>query len=328
MARVLTALQPTGNLHIGNYFGAIEPLLQLQEENENTLFVVDYHAITIPQEPKELRQNILYATAVYLAAGVDPEKTLLFQQSQVSQHTELAWVLNCLTYMGELERMTQFKDKGKGKIDTVSVGLFDYPVLMAADILLYDTEVVPVGDDQRQHVELARDIAKRFNNKFGETFVVPKAVVRKEGARILGLDNPENKMSKSAPSAKNYLSLLDDEVTITKKIKSAVTDSESTISYDPKNRKAVSNLLTIFSLSTGKPIETIVSEFEGKGYGDFKEALAKSVVAYFSPLQKQVATLLKNENELIAVLDQGAKKAAIKAEETMRRVRSAIGTQL
>ena len=199
---------------------------------------------------------------------------------------------------------------------------------MAADILLYDTEVVPVGDDQRQHVELARDIAKRFNNKFGETFVVPKAVVRKEGARILGLDNPENKMSKSAPSAKNYLSLLDDEVTITKKIKSAVTDSESTISYDPKNRKAVSNLLTIFSLSTGKPIETIVSEFEGKGYGDFKEALAKSVVAYFSPLQKQVATLLKNENELIAVLDQGAKKAAIKAEETMRRVRSAIGTQL
>lgn len=328
MARVLTALQPTGNLHIGNYFGAIQPLLELQEENENTLFIVDYHAITVPQDPEELRKNILYATAVYLAAGVDPEKTLLFQQSRISQHTELAWVLNCSTYMGELERMTQFKDKGKDRGDAVSVGLFDYPVLMAADILLYDTQIVPVGDDQRQHVELARDIAKRFNNKFGDTFVVPKAVIRKEGARILGLDNPDNKMSKSAPSAKNFISLLDDEATMTKKIKSAVTDSESTIGYDPENRKAVSNLLTIFSLTTGKTIEEIVSEFEGKGYGDFKGALAEATVAYFKPLQEKVATLLENEDELKAILDRGATQAAIKAEATMQRVREKIGIQL
>lgn len=329
MARVLTALQPTGNLHIGNYFGAIDPLLDMQEEgNENHLFIVDYHAITVPQDPVALRQNIIYATAVYLAAGIDIEKTILFQQSRIPQHTELSWILNCVTYMGELERMTQFKDKSRNKGDNVSVGLFSYPVLMAADILLYDTDFVPVGEDQIQHLELARDIAKRFNNKFGDTFVVPEPRIRKKGARIMGLDNPENKMSKSAESPKNYISLLDEEDVVRKKIRSAVTDSESTIAFDPENRKAVANLLTIFSLVTKKPVEEIVKAYEGKGYGDFKGDLAEATVAWLKPLQEKVNTYLENEDELKRVLDIGAEKALIKAEATMKRVREKIGIML
>jgi tryptophanyl-tRNA synthetase len=328
MSRILTALQPTGNLHIGNYFGAIEPLVEKQNKNENYLFIVDYHAITIPQDPAELRKNILYATAVYLAAGVDPEKTILFQQSRIAEHTELAWVLNCLTYLGELERMTQFKDKSKNKSETVSLGLFSYPVLMAADILLYGTEIVPVGDDQRQHVELARDIAKRFNNRYGETFIVPKAVVRKSGSRILALDNPENKMSKSAVSEKSYISLLDDEKTMIKKIKSAVTDSESAISFDPENRKAVSNLLSIFSLVTGSSIKKIVADYDGKGYGAFKEDLAEATVSYFKPLQQKIADHLKDEEELKIILNKGASKASAQAEQMMKCVREKIGITL
>ncbi|MEK7615436.1 MAG: tryptophan--tRNA ligase, partial [Patescibacteria group bacterium] len=250
MARVLTALQPSGILHIGNYFGAIEPFVNLQNDgNENFLFAVDYHAITVPQEPDKLRENLLFATATYLAAGVDPNKTTLFQQSRVSQHTELGWILNCLTNMGELERMTQYKDKVRGKGESVTVGLFDYPVLMAADIFLYDTEIVPVGEDQKQHVELARDLAERFNKRFGKTVVVPKPQIRKEGARIMALDNPESKMSKSAESEKGYISLMDDAKTVEKKIKGAVTDSEGTIIYDEK-RKGLANLITLYSLVT------------------------------------------------------------------------------
>ncbi|MBI4256847.1 tryptophan--tRNA ligase [Candidatus Uhrbacteria bacterium] len=339
MKRILTALQPSGILHIGNLFGAIEPMVKLQaDENptspsglrgasENLLFIVDYHAITVPQDPAELRHNILFATATYLAVGIDPDKTILFQQSRVNEHTELAWILNCLVHMGELERMTQYKDKARGKGEAVSVGLFDYPVLMAADILLYDTNVVPVGEDQKQHVELARDLAERFNSHFGETFVVPQPQIRKEGARIMGLDDPEKKMSKSASSEKNFISLMDDEASVLKKIKSAVTDSGSTITFD-KTRAGLANLLTIYSLVTGKPIDQIVTEYAGKGYGDFKIDLAGIVSTYLAPIQEKINDYLKDETKLLAILDQGAARAKTIAAKKMELVRQKIGVKL
>ena len=356
MSRVLTALQPTGILHIGNYFGAIEPFLHLQNAgNENFLFAVDYHAITVPQDPETLRKNLLFATAVYLASGVDPEKTTLFQQSHVLEHTELAWILSCIATMGELERMTQYKDKTKkitseekdrtveaanssdlrlskfdsnadasAKQTSVSVGLFTYPILMAADILLYDTEIVPVGEDQKQHVELARDLAQRFNARYGETFVVPKPVIRESGARIMGLDDPEKKMSKSATSEKNFISLMDDETTVLKKIKSAVTDSVGTIKFE-EHRKGISNLMTIYSLVTDMTTEQIENEFEGKGYGDFKAALAANISSFLLPMQEKIQELLKDENHLRRVLDIGAQKARAIATKKMIEVRKKIG---
>jgi len=328
MKRILTALQPSGVLHIGNYFGAIKQVVDLQKGNENFLFIVDYHAITVPQDPKELRKNILLAAATYLASGVDPNLTTMFQQSRVPQHTELAWILNCHTHMGELERMTQFKEKIKGKGESITVGLFDYPVLMAADILLYDTNIVPVGDDQKQHVELARDLAKRFNNKHGETFVIPEVHIHKASARIMGLDNPENKMSKSAQSPKNYISLLDDADTIMKKIKSAVTDSEGIIKFDLKKKPAVSNLMTIFSLVTKTSMKQIEIDYTGKGYGDFKNDLAEALNLYLKPLQAEIKAYLKNEDALIEILEAGADRAREFAERRMQKVRKRIGVQL
>ncbi len=328
MPRVLTALQPSGILHIGNYFGAIEPFVKLQNDgNENFLFAVDYHAITVPQEPAQLRQNLLFATATYLAAGVDPNKTILFQQSRLPQHTELAWILNCMTHMGELERMTQYKDKARNKGESVTVGLFDYPVLMAADIFLYDTEIVPVGEDQKQHVELARDLAERFNKRFGKTFVIPKPQIRKEGARIMALDDPESKMSKSAEHEKSYISLMDDAKTIEKKIKAAVTDSEGTIVYDEK-RKGLANLMTLYSLFTGKTFKEIEHEYKGKGYGEFKGNLANHLNAFLTPLQTRIHKYLEDETELKRILDQGGEKARVIAEAKMKQVRQAIGVTL
>ena len=327
MNRVLTALQPSGILHLGNYFGAIEPMTRLQEDNDLFMFVVDYHAITVPQDPKKLREQILFATAVYLAAGIKPNKTFLFQQSQVPQHTELAWVLNCLTGVGQLERMTQYKDKSE-KQDTVYAGLLNYPTLMAADILLYDTDVVPVGDDQKQHLELARDLAQRFNSRFGETFTVPKPRIREFGARIMGLDNAENKMSKSASSEKNYISLMDDDDTVINKIKSAVTDSGSSIKYDPENKPEISNLLTIYSLVTKRPVEDIAKDYAGKGYGTFKEELAENVLLWLKPLRAEIKAYLKNEDELIRVLEEGSEKAEKIAEHKMQQVRKHIGVAL
>ena len=328
MNRILTALQPSGFLHIGNLFGAIEPMVKLQSaENQNLLFIVDYHAITVPQKPQDLRRNILFAAATYLAVGIDPAKTILFQQSRVSEHTELAWILNCLVHMGELERMTQYKDKARGKGASISVGLFDYPVLMAADILLYDTNIVPVGEDQKQHVELARDIAQRFNKTFGETFVVPQPQIRKEGARIMALDDPEKKMSKSATSEKNYISLMDNAATVLKKIKSAVTDSGSTITYD-KQRPGLANLLTIYSLVTGTSINTLVAQYDGKGYGDFKIGLAGAVSAHLTPLQEKIKAYLDEEAELLRILDAGADRAKTLAEKKMKLVREKIGVKL
>ncbi len=327
MLRALTALQPSGLLHIGNYFGAMEPAIALQDEFNLAMFIVDYHAITVPQDPKELRKNILFATATYLAAGLNPEKTLLFQQSRVPEHTELAWILQCIAKMGETERMTQFKDKSRDKGESVSVGLFTYPVLMAADILLYGTNVVPVGHDQKQHVELARDLAIRFNRDYGETFVVPEPRIRKEGARIMGLDDPTKKMSKSSPTPKSYISLLDDAETIQKKIKSAVTDSGSEVKAGA-DRPALTNLLTIFSLVTKRSIEDIEADYEGKGYGAFKADLADAVVAYLQPLQTRIQAGLENEALLIEILDRGAENARARAEETMKKVRANIGVTL
>lgn len=324
MKRVLTGLQPSGLLHIGNYFGAVEPMVRLQGESEMFMFIPDYHAITVPQKPEELRKNILFATAVYLAAGIDPKKTILFQQSAVSQHTELGWVLNCVAKMGELERMTQYKDKATGKGENVSVGLFDYPILMAADILLYDTQQVPVGADQKQHVELARDLAMRFNKTFGDTFVIPEPLIRKEGARIMGLDSTEKKMSKSAASPKNYISLMDDAETVEKKIRSAVTDSGTEVKYSGSH-PALSNLLTIFSLVTGQPIKDIEKAYAGKGYGAFKLDLAVAVNAWLAPLQAKIKQHLANEAGLIKILDAGAAKAREIAEKKMKAVRARIG---
>lgn len=326
MAKALTALQPSGVLHLGNYFGAIEPAVALQAKHDLTMFVVDYHAITVPQKPEELRRNILYATACYLAAGIDPKKTVLFQQSAVPAHAELAWILNCVARMGELERMTQFKDKAGDKAEKVSVGLFTYPVLMAADILLYDTQVVPVGADQKQHVELARDLAMRFNRDFGDTFVVPEPSIRAEGARLMGLDDPAKKMSKSAASAKNYISLLDDEATVLKKVKAAVTDSGSEVKASAG--QALHNLLTIYSLVTRQKVADIEKEYVGKGYGDFKADLAEVISLWLKPLQAEIKTYLAHEDALIKVLAEGAEKANAHAERTMERVRERIGVAL
>ncbi len=323
MSRILTALQPSGFLHIGNYFGAIEPFVASQRGNENFLFIVDYHAITAPQKPDELRRNILFATATYLACGVDPNATTLFQQSRVHEHTELAWILNCSARMGELERMTQFKDKAKG----ASVGLFDYPVLMAADILLYDTNVVPVGEDQKQHVELARDLAERFNKTFGETFTLPEPQIRKLGARIMGLDDPSKKMSKSATSPKNYISLMDDQAAIRKKIAGAVTDTEKTIEYN-ESRPGLANLLTIYSLLTKQDFKQIKIDYAGKGYKEFKENLAEALILFLMPLQVKIKTYLEHEDELKKILDRGAAKAAEIAERKMKLVREKIGVAL
>jgi tryptophanyl-tRNA synthetase len=327
MSKSLTAIQPSGILHLGNYIGAIEPAVQAQREGELRMFVVDYHAITVPQKPEELRKDILLATATYLACGIDPKKTLLFQQSQVPQHTELAWILNCITRMGELERMTQYKDKAGNRGTSTSVGLFDYPVLMAADILLYDTDIVPVGEDQKQHVELARDLAIRFNRDFGETFVVPEPRIKKVGGRIMGLDDPTKKMSKSAASPKNYLSLLDDEETIRKKIMSAVTDNKGVVAYDEK-RLGISNLMTIFSIITKRTLEQIERDYVGKGYGDFKKDLAEALVLFLLPLQAKIKTYLKHEDDLIKILAAGSARARQEAEKKMELVRKRIGVKL
>lgn len=327
MKRVLTGLKPTNILHIGNYFGAIEPMVRLQAESEMTMFIPDYHAITVPQNPEELRKNTLFALAVYLAAGIDPEKTTLFPQSMVPQHTELCWILNCVAKMGELERMTQFKDKATGKGENVSVGLFDYPVLMAADILLYDTQQVPVGADQKQHVELTRDLAIRFNKTFGDTFTIPEPLIRKEGARLMGLDNPGKKMSKSAESPKNYISLMDDAATVEKKIRTAITDSGTEV-RGGADRPAISNLLTIFSLVTGDDVEDIETAYVGRNYGALKTDLALALNAWLAPLQEKVKAHMADEAGLIKILEAGAEKARAKAEKKMKAVRAKIGVAL
>jgi len=323
---IFSGIQSSGNLHIGNYLGAIKQWTELQNtgEYQNIFCVVDEHAITTPQYPAKLRSKILEVFTLYLALGIDPEKSIIFVQSNVPEHTELGWILNTITPIGELERMTQFKDKSK-KQKSVLAGLLNYPTLMAADILLYHTNIVPVGEDQLQHIELTRTIARKFNSTFGETFAIPEPFINKEGKRIMGLDDPLKKMSKSAENPKNYIALLDSPETIREKIKAAVTDSASEVKYDMENKPAVSNLLTIYSLFSGKAIAELEKEYEGKNYSVFKNDLAEIIIEGLSPIQKKYKELSANPDYLKKVLRDGAEKAKAIASQTMAEVRSKIG---
>jgi len=325
MKRIFSGIQPSGVLHLGNYLGAIKQFVELQKEDTECIYcVVDLHAITVPQEPEALKKNILSVAAIYLACGVDPEKSTIFVQSHRPEVTELSWILNCHTYMGELERMTQFKEKAGEKRASVSAGLFDYPVLMAADILLYQTTDVPVGEDQKQHVEITRDIAERVNNKYDQVFTVPNPFIKKETARIMGLDDPTKKMAKSAPTPLNYIALTDEPDVIRDKIKRAVTDSGSEVKA-ASDKPAISNLLTIFSGVSGKPIEALEKEFEGKNYSEFKGALAEAIVEFLTPIQKKYNELMAEPEKLREILDAGAKKLESDAKKTLTEVKSKVG---
>ena len=315
--RIFSGAQPTGELHIGNYLGALKNWVALQSEYESFYCIVNLHAITLPQEPKGLRQKTLDLARIYLAAGVDPATATIFIQSDVPEHAELTWVLSCNARMGELERMTQFKDKGKGNSERAGVGLFTYPILMAADILLYQTDLVPVGQDQKQHLELSRDLAIRFNRDFGETFKIPEPYIPKSGASIKSLQDPLKKMSKSDENVKGSIYLMDSPETITKKIKSAVTDSGTDISFDD-TRPAINNLLTIYQLVTGKSSEECVAHFEGKGYGQFKGELADATVEYLRPFQDHVKHY--TDEDLGEILKNGADKARTIASATLADV--------
>lgn len=320
--RIFSGAQPTGSLHIGNYLGALKNWVALQDEYEAFYCIVNLHAITLPQDPKTLRQKTLDLARIYLAAGVDPEKSTIFIQSDVPEHAELTWVLSCITRMGELERMTQFKDKGKGNTERAGVGLFTYPVLMAADILLYQTDLVPVGQDQKQHLELTRDLAERFNRDFGETFKIPEPYIPKAGASIKSLQDPSKKMSKSDDNPNGSIFLLDDADAITKKIKRAVTDSGTEITFD-EVRPAIANLLTIYQLLTGGSREDCVEHFAGKGYGQFKGELAETTTEFLRPFQKRIREY--DDDSLAAILRNGAEKARIVAAETLRDVYTKVG---
>ena len=324
---LLSGMQPSASsLHLGNYLGALTQWVKMQQTHNAHYVIVDLHAITMPQDPKELRENTRKTAAQYIAAGIDPEKSALFVQSHVPAHAQLAWVLNCITGFGEASRMTQFKDKSqKGGADNSSVGLFTYPILQAADILLYQPEAVPVGEDQRQHLELTRDLAMRFNSRFGETFVVPKAEILKETAKIYDLQNPSAKMSKSAADPKGLINLLDDESVILKKFKSAVTDTDGEIRFDPENKPGVANLLGIFSAITGKSIRETEQHFAGSGYGNLKTELAEAVIDHLRPIASKTHELLSDTAELDRLLQIGAAKANELAESTLAKVYDRIG---
>jgi len=319
---VFSGVQPTGNFHLGNYLGALVQWLDLQHKYRSIFCVVDYHAITVPQDTKNLKRQILDIAKIYLASGINPKRALIFRQSDITEHTELTWILNCaVTRMSDLNKMTQFKDKAGDK--NVSVGLFDYPVLMAADILLYQTDMVPVGEDQLQHVELARDLAKRFNSHFGQTFTIPEAKIHKEGARIMGLDDPIKKMSKSAASPANYIALLDAPAVAAKKIKRAITDSGSEIKYDVKNKPAIANLLTIYSLLAKKSIKELERKYSGKGYGDFKNDLADIVAEFLKDFQANFNKI--SDRQVAKIFSQSTKKLRPIARATLNKAKTNLG---
>ena len=324
MARVFSGIQPTGDMHLGNALGAVQRWVEEQGDHDSIHCVVDLHAMTVAYEPTELAERTRRTAMLLLAAGLDPERTILFVQSHVQSHTELTWILNCVASFGELRRMTQFKEKSEEQ-DFVSAGLFDYPVLMAADILAYDTDEVPVGEDQRQHLELARDLAIRFNHRFGDTLVVPRATFPSVAARVRDLQNPTAKMSKSADSPQGTLLLLDPPQMITKKLKSAVTDSGSDVRYAPDEKPGVSNLLEILAAVSGTTIEQAESDFAGVGYGKLKGAVADAVVEYLRPLQERYEQLARDPAEVTRLLELGAEKAEAIAEPVMARVRTAVG---
>jgi len=321
--RVLSGIQPSGKLTLGNYIGAMKSYVELQHEHECYYMIVDLHAITVPQEPEALREQSEMVAALFVAVGLDPSKAAIYLQSHVPAHAELGWIMTTLSYMGELERMTQFKDKSAGK-EAVGAGLFVYPSLMAADILLYKSGLVPVGDDQKQHLELTRDLAGRFNHRFGETLVIPEPFIPKVGARIMSLDDATKKMSKSSSVPGSYIWLLDTPDDIRKKISRAKTDLGREIAYDPANKPEISNLMSIMSQCTGKSLPQIQSEYEGQGYGAFKKDVAEAVVATLEPIQRRYAEI-RESGEIHRILKEGAEKASAVANETLREVKQAMG---
>lgn len=322
MKRILSGVQPTGQIHLGNYI-TMRNFVPVQNEAECYYCVVDMHSITVPQDPESLRRQCIELAALYIAIGIDPKKSTLFIQSQVPAHAELAWILQCHTYMGELSRMTQFKDKSKGKTN-FSTGLFTYPVLMASDILLYDTTEVPVGHDQKQHLELTRDIAMRFNNKYGDTFIVPTPVIQKVGARIMSLDDPTAKMSKSNPNVHSKIMILDDYDKIKKSIMKATTDSEGIVRFDEAEKPGISNLMTIYASLTDLTLADIEAKYEGLGYGQFKKDLVEVVYEGLAPVRQKYEAVL-NSGEIEAILKEGALKANEVASEVLNRVKDKIG---
>lgn len=324
MERMLSGIKPTGRLHLGNYIGAISQFVKYQDEYEMYIFIANQHAITVPTDPKALRQNTKDLIALYLAAGLDPEKCTLFLQSDVDAHVKLGWVFTCLTYMGELQRMTQYKDKTAKGETGITDGLFTYPCLMAADILLYDADYVPVGQDQKQHVELTRHLAERFNNRYSETFVVPQPLETKVGKKIFSLQDSTKKMSKSETDTKGTIDLLDDPAVARKKIMSAVTDSVGIIQYDPESQPGLANLLTIQSVLANEPIEDIVKRYEGKGYGELKKEIGQTVFDFLTDLQAKYKKIIES-NVIDQILEEGAKKASYVANKKIRKVYKKIG---
>ena len=322
--RIFSGVRPTGELHIGNYLGAIKQWLELQEKNECVFCIVDLHGITTPYEPKELQKNILDVAITYLAAGLNPEKCIFFVQSQVKEHSELAWLLGTITPLAELQRMTQFKEKAKKHKEYINAGLLNYPILMAADILLYQTDLVPVGKDQEQHVELARTIARKFNQSFGQTFKTPEVLLPKIGAKIMSLQNPKKKMSKT-DDPRGCLGLFDEPEEIQKKIMSAVTDTGKVIKYDQEKKPGISNLLTIYSLFSEKSIKEIEKKFKGKGYAEFKKSLAELLINSLEPFRRKRKELLQREVYVREILEQGKKRAQIIAQSTLQEVKKKMG---
>lgn len=322
---ILSGIQATGNLTLGNYLGALNNWVEMQDKYDCYYMIADLHTLTIRKNPEELRQNTLSLIALYIAAGLDPEKNTIFIQSHIPAHPSLSWVLNCYTYMGELNRMTQFKDKAAKHADNINSGLFTYPVLMAADILAYNADLVPVGDDQKQHLEITRDIAERFNSLYGETFKIPEAYIGKVGARIMGLQDPTAKMSKSATNELDKILLTDTPDDIRKKFKKAVTDSENKVKFDREEKPGVSNLMAIYGIIKNKSMEEIEKEFDGQGYGVFKTAVAEAVVERLEPLQKRYNELLQNPEKLKEIYQKGDKKAIEKTDKLLKEVYRKVG---
>ena len=322
--RIFSGIKPTGIMTLGNYIGALRNFKLLEDEYDCIYSIVDMHALTVRQNPADLRKECRMLLSLYLAVGLDPEKSLIYFQSHVPAHAELSWMLGCYTYMGELSRMTQFKDKSAKHAENINAGLFTYPVLMAADILLYGTDMVPIGADQKQHLELARDIAERFNSVYGDVFTVPDGYFPKIGARVMSLQDPTRKMSKSDPQD-TYISMLDDADTIRRKFKRAVTDSEGSVRFDPEEKPGVSNLMSIMSVLSGKSMDEIAADYDGKGYGVFKPAVAEYVIEALAPIQAEYERIYNDKAYLQDVMTSGAERASAIAHRTMLKVRKKLG---